>query len=77
MPGRQLGDLLVEANLIDENSEDGHPIVSSAPEAHAIALWNWIYVAHEDKSHGAHNPNYAQALLEDSIALMQAARVSR
>jgi hypothetical protein len=74
----QLGQLLVDAGLIDQNNEDGHPIVSSAPEDQAIALWNWLYVAHEDKSMGVHNPAYAKALLEDSIALMEAAaRVSR
>jgi hypothetical protein len=67
----QLGDLLVDANLINVNSEDGHPIVTEAPEAQAIALWNWLYVAHEDKSLGAHNPNYAKALLEESLTLMQ------
>jgi len=67
----QLGDLLVEAQLIDQNTEDGHPIVSSAPVNEAIALWNWIYVAHEDKSLGVHNADYTKALLELSIGLMQ------
>jgi formate-dependent nitrite reductase cytochrome c552 subunit len=68
--GTVLGDLLVTAMLIDENTEDGHPIVSSAPEDQAIALWNWLYVMHEDKSLGVHNPDYARALLEDGIARM-------
>ena len=68
----QLGDLLVAANLIDENTPDGHPIVSEAPEDQAIALWNWIYVAHEDKSLGVHNPPYAQALLEEGLRRMGA-----
>ncbi|MBZ0268547.1 hypothetical protein K8I85_10360, partial [bacterium] len=45
----QLGDLLLTAGLIDQNTEDGHPTVSSAPEDQGIALWNWLYVAHEDK----------------------------
>jgi hypothetical protein len=67
----QLGELLLAAKLIDENSEDGHPIVTEAPEDQAIALWNWLYVAHEDKSLGVHNPAYSQALLEDGIARMQ------
>jgi len=67
-----LGDLLLNATppLINENSEDGHPIVTSAPTDQAMALWNWLYVAHEDKSNGVHNHDYAKALLEDGIARM-------
>lgn len=68
----QLGELLLAENLISENSEDGHPTVSSAPEDKGIALWNWLYVAHEDKSIGVHNPDYARALLEEGIARMSA-----
>jgi len=64
----ELGERLLAWNLINENSEDGHPTVSSAPEDHAIALWNWIYVAHEDKSMGVHNYDYAKALLEEGLA---------
>jgi hypothetical protein len=67
----QLGQLLLDAELIDQNNEDGHPIVTEAPENQAIALWNWLYVAHEDKSLGVHNPAYSQALLEEGISLMQ------
>lgn len=63
----ELGERLVAAGLIDENSEDGHPIVSEAPVDEAIALYNWIYVAHEDKSEGVHNPDYAKALLEEGL----------
>ncbi|GJM44930.1 MAG: hypothetical protein DHS20C21_17720 [Gemmatimonadota bacterium] len=65
-----LGGLLLTAGLIDENSPDGHPTVSSAPEDQAIALWNWLYVAHEDQSLGVHNADYARALLQDGIARM-------
>ena len=43
---------------------DGHPIVTSAPEGEARALWNWLYVSHEDRSLGVHNSAYAKALLE-------------
>ncbi len=65
-----LGDGLLALNLIDENSPDGHPIVTEAPEAQAKALWNWLYVAHEDKSGGVHNYPYAKALLEAGIAAL-------
>jgi len=64
----ELGALLVTRGLINVNSEDGHPVVSQAPEDEAIALWNWLYVAHEDKSKGVHNPEYAKALLEEGLA---------
>jgi hypothetical protein len=62
-----LGAELVTRGLIDVNSEDGHPIVSKAEEDEAIALWNWLYVAHEDKSEGVHNYAYAKALLEEGL----------
>lgn len=64
----QLGALLLADGLISENGPDGHPTVSSAPAAKARALWNWLYVAHEDKSNGVHNYAYAKALLEYGIA---------
>jgi len=59
-----LGDELVALNLIDVNSPEGHPIVSSAPYNQAVALWNWLYVGHEDKSLGVHNPRYIEKLLD-------------
>jgi hypothetical protein len=67
-----LGAELLALNLINENSPDGHPTVSSAPEAQGNALWNWLYVAHEDKSKGAHNYPYAKALLEAGLAALAA-----
>jgi hypothetical protein len=48
-----------------ERAEDG--TVSVVPgtwdEAQATALWNYG-VIHEDASHGVHNPNYVNALLD-------------
>jgi hypothetical protein len=41
--------------------------VEEAPENVGIALWNWIYVAHEDKSLGVHNAEYTKALLQAGI----------
>jgi hypothetical protein len=65
-----LGALLLAAGLINENTPDGHPTVTSAPEAQGVALWNWLYVDHEDKSKGVHNHDYAKALLLKGIANM-------
>jgi hypothetical protein len=50
--------------------EEGHPTVAQVPEAQAAALWNWIYIAHEDKSLGVHNPAYTKALLEAGLAAL-------
>ncbi|MCH8027682.1 MAG: hypothetical protein IID63_06115 [candidate division Zixibacteria bacterium] len=69
-----LGAGLLALGLINENSEDGHPIVSQAHQDEAIALWNWIYVAHEDRSNGVHNYGYAKALLEEGLTKLGLAR---
>lgn len=50
--------------------EEGHPAVTSIPEDEAAALWNWIMIAHEDKSLGVHNPSYTIDLLEASLAAL-------
>jgi hypothetical protein len=63
----ELGDKLVAAGVLSENSPDGHPTVEEAPENVALALFNWIYVAHEDKSLGVHNPAYTKALLQAGL----------
>jgi len=34
-------------------------------------LWNWIFIAHEDKSTGVHSPAYTKSLLDDSLAAMK------
>jgi hypothetical protein len=51
--------------------KDGNPVVGSYPEAEAQALWNWIFIAHEDKSKGVHNSTYTEALLDSSLAAMK------
>jgi nitrate/TMAO reductase-like tetraheme cytochrome c subunit len=58
-----IGEALVALGVLSENGADGHPTVSSAPEPIAAALFNWLYVAHEDKSLGVHNPPYTSQLL--------------
>jgi hypothetical protein len=60
----QLEEALISRGLLDE---EGHPAVQSLPEQDAIALWNWIYIAHEDGSYGVHNPGYTMDLLEASF----------
>jgi hypothetical protein len=63
----QIGEALVAEGVLSENTADGHPTVEEAPEGVATALYNWIYIAHEDKSLGVHNPAYTQALLDASF----------
>jgi hypothetical protein len=50
---------------------DGHPVVGSYAEAEAWALWNYIFIAVEDGSHGVHNSKYTIALLEASIEALK------
>jgi hypothetical protein len=64
----ELEAILLVRGLLDE---EGHPAVAELPEAEAIALWNWILIAHEDGSKGVHNPDYTKALLEASLAALQ------
>jgi hypothetical protein len=63
----ELEEALIAAGWLDE---EGHPAVTQIPEEEAAALWNWIYIAHEDKSMGVHNPAYTRALLEASLEAM-------
>jgi hypothetical protein len=67
----ELGELLFAAELINEAGHDGHAIVTEAPAAQAGALYNWIYVVHEDKSMGVHNPRHTKALLQAGIDAMK------
>lgn len=62
----------LEAGLIALGwlDDEGHPTVTQVPEAQAAALWNWIYIAHEDGSRGVHNPNFTRALLEAGLAAL-------
>jgi hypothetical protein len=66
----ELGAALVKAGVLDQNTPDGHPIVTEAPEGVGIALYNWLYIEHEDKSLGVHNVAYTRALLDASFAAL-------
>jgi hypothetical protein len=67
----RLGDALVAEGVLSENTPEGHPTVTEAPEGVATALYNWLYIAHEDGSLGVHNPAYTRALLEAAFAALQ------
>jgi hypothetical protein len=55
---------LVKAGLL---KEDGSIVAANYPEAQAIALWNYQYIVVEDKSNGAHNMPYAEALVDAAL----------
>ena len=62
--------LLAKGWLEEGAPEDGgglHPAVETVPAGEAAALWNWIYIAHEDKSLGVHNPAYTLALIQEGL----------
>jgi pyruvate formate-lyase activating enzyme-like uncharacterized protein len=59
---------LTTAGLLDKT---GAPIVGKYPAAKAGALWNYLLVAVEDKSHGVHNMPYAEALIDSALAAMK------
>jgi hypothetical protein len=59
---------LVAKGMLEEEADEA--IVGEYPAEEAAALWNYIYIAHEDKSLGVHNPAYTKALLEASLAAL-------
>jgi len=71
-----IGDQLVADGALTENNVDGHPtedaIDNGLPTAEGEALYIWLYIAHEDKSLGVHNPDYTDFMLtyaEDALGL--------
>jgi hypothetical protein len=63
----ELKEALIAKGMLTEEDES---VVGVYPEAEAAALWNYIYIAHEDHSRGVHNPAYTKALLEASLAAL-------
>jgi hypothetical protein len=63
----ELEEALKAAGMMDE---EGEVITGEYPEAQAAAMWNFVYIAHEDKSLGVHNPAYTRALIEASLAAL-------
>ncbi len=60
-----LRDLLIDLGVVEEN-EPHDPIVGTYPMVQAQAFFNWIGLV-EDRSLGAHNPGYFDALLDNTI----------
>jgi hypothetical protein len=60
---------LMAAGLLDKTGTS--PVVGNYPAAKAGALWNYLLVAVEDKSHGVHNMPYAEALIDAALAAMK------
>ena len=68
----ELRDLLVGLGVVEQDPEDMsyHPVVGTYPMVQAQAFFNWIGLE-EDRSLGAHNPDYFDALLDNTIEAMQ------
>jgi len=63
-----LGELLEEIGIVHE----GHPVVGTYDIVDAEAAWNYLLVM-EDNSKGTHNPDYAKALIANSVELLTSA----
>ena len=55
--------LLIDQGLI---TPEGSPVPGEYPVSQASAIWNYRMIYY-DHSHGVHNPNYAKALVQNSI----------
>jgi hypothetical protein len=69
----QLRDKLVELGVVEyvEEDEAYEPVVGTYPMLYVQAFFNWIGLE-EDRSLGAHNPKYVNALLANTIAALKA-----
>lgn len=64
----ELQGLLVTAGFV--NAEGTPNTATGRPADDAGAIWNFMYIGREDRSHGVHNPAYARDLLQSSINYM-------
>jgi len=63
----ELRDLLLAAGVVTGDDVDGyHPVVGTYSMVQVQAFFNWIGLE-EDRSLGAHNPQYVNALLVNTI----------
>lgn len=63
----ELRDMLIDLGVVEGDEEHGyHPVVGTYPMIEAQAFFNWIGLE-EDRSLGAHNPSYVDALLDNTI----------
>lgn len=60
--------LLVDRGLL---TEEGSPVPGEYPLVQAQAVWNYRMIYY-DHSNGVHNPNYAEALVKNSIEALNA-----
>ncbi len=67
--GEELHALLTADGILDV---DGATVPGHYTLVQAGSLWNYL-LWEEDRSHGVHNPDYIEGLLESSIAAMEAA----
>ncbi len=66
-----LRDKLIELGVVAGDDVDGyHPVVGTFPMVQARAFFNWVGLE-EDRSLGAHNPKYVNALLTNSIEALE------
>ena len=67
-----LGGLLITAGILEIDEDDGsiHPVRGNFPIQEAEAAWNYLFIL-EDGSKGVHNPEYAKALIKNSIQALQ------
>jgi len=64
--------LLEEVGILHVDEEGAvHPVPETYSITEAHAAWNYLFVA-EDASKGAHNPDYAKALIVNSIEVLSA-----
>jgi len=66
----ELRDQLMTLGVVEGDDENGYePVIGTYPMVQAQAFYNWIGLE-EDRSLGAHNPQYVKALLLNSIEAM-------